>query len=949
MSLILIVSVCFDFSVNSNNFFKNISYNISLKSNENENVNHEDKKVSSLNNKIEGTYPLTDFDNEVSVREKISNSLAPQKVYEICSIKINDLTSELKKVLKNIWIIGIFIFLGYHVCIYLYFLRDLRKHNVGLYDNFCCDILKELSKKYNLKSIPKAYINEFAPMPMVVNIFKPSIIIPKHLIFDKNIEIILSHEIIHIKRRDLIFKYIILIANAIHWFNPFIYLLKELFNENCELVCDEILLNDKSLESKKIYGNIILDTVNKSKEFSKLTYVGFVSNKKILKKRVQAILNNNKLKNSRILYISSCTVVCMIFLFTVSCTLKNDYSTIQKSVNSISNIGPRIYGSQSNARISKEIKDYLSKSLSDKWKIETQKYNIKNPHKYELSIKSYDSEFILDNKNCIFLDIGADLNNLNSCRIVNDVEKIEGNKNYIFMSESKDEITKAFGLGNVKATIYVLNSNTFKLSKQAGNTVYSDNNKTYGAVNKDTAKLLEKFFDKDIKVSLKIDFNDLELENIIATMKGKDGSEAVLVTAHYDSVTALGEKKYSKGLLDNGSGVVLLLDMIRKFENLDFAPEHDIVFSFVNSEEQAMLLGYGGSKYLNTFMLGKYVDFTNLNLDCLGQKGIDELRYGIKGDLNEKYFEDLLIRSNGDKYKLIRDDTYGSDHINFKNAIFIYNFDRKDVIFHKEVDNKSSIDIKSLERISDICYETVKSLSYAKNEELLTKDSMMINENTVVSKCDSKFNSFINTLEFGEYVFFKCEEPDICKDIDYHYLINARYKLTSGDIATLKDIKGLELPFYENISEYVEFNLPNQEYVDTIELDTVYSFFSEKLNLQDIKNMYDINSISYTYFENNDLEKTYDCRMYNLNIDTLNYQFMLKQIDNSNDYEEIQGDGYVLYRGTSKDTNKYMTICIKSLDGIKYMLVVSSDFDTVYDDDVYLASLISKFYEKLIK
>lgn len=48
------------------------------------------------------------------------------------------------------------------------------------------------------------------------------------------------HELVHLKRRDLIYKLIIFIGTTIHWFNPVIYLMSKISFEDLELSCDEV-------------------------------------------------------------------------------------------------------------------------------------------------------------------------------------------------------------------------------------------------------------------------------------------------------------------------------------------------------------------------------------------------------------------------------------------------------------------------------------------------------------------------------------------------------------------------------------------------------------------------------------------------------------------------------------------------------------------------------------
>lgn len=49
---------------------------------------------------------------------------------------------------------------------------------------------------------------------------------------------------IHLKRNDLWIKALVLVANALHWFNPLVYVLRKDIHMWSELSCDEEVVKD---------------------------------------------------------------------------------------------------------------------------------------------------------------------------------------------------------------------------------------------------------------------------------------------------------------------------------------------------------------------------------------------------------------------------------------------------------------------------------------------------------------------------------------------------------------------------------------------------------------------------------------------------------------------------------------------------------------------------------
>lgn len=102
----------------------------------------------------------------------------------------------------------------------------------------------------------------YIEMPSVIGIFKPVIYMPESFInrfSPQDLQMILIHEMIHIKHKDLLFKFISLFTMAVHWFNPLCYLL---FFEICnisEVYCDEAVIQKMGQNITKKYGNLLID------------------------------------------------------------------------------------------------------------------------------------------------------------------------------------------------------------------------------------------------------------------------------------------------------------------------------------------------------------------------------------------------------------------------------------------------------------------------------------------------------------------------------------------------------------------------------------------------------------------------------------------------------------------------------------------------------------------
>lgn len=116
--------------------------------------------------------------------------------------------------------------------------------------------LEELKEKVRLRRNIQIYEISFPGGAFTVGYFHPVIMIPENLGRQQR-DIVLLHEMYHIKRNDVLFKFLSAAAVCIHWYNPLIYLLPGLVNRDCELNCDERVIGNLSREERLLYGREI--------------------------------------------------------------------------------------------------------------------------------------------------------------------------------------------------------------------------------------------------------------------------------------------------------------------------------------------------------------------------------------------------------------------------------------------------------------------------------------------------------------------------------------------------------------------------------------------------------------------------------------------------------------------------------------------------------------------
>ena len=94
--------------------------------------------------------------------------------------------------------------------------------------------------------------------PFVYGVFGPCIYLPDHL-EENELEYVILHEQIHIKRGDHIYRLLAYLALCIHWFNPLVWAAFSFSGRDMEISCDEAVIRKMGSKVKKEYSMSLLN------------------------------------------------------------------------------------------------------------------------------------------------------------------------------------------------------------------------------------------------------------------------------------------------------------------------------------------------------------------------------------------------------------------------------------------------------------------------------------------------------------------------------------------------------------------------------------------------------------------------------------------------------------------------------------------------------------------
>lgn len=151
------------------------------------------------------------------------------------------------------------------------------------------------AKKLGIKRSVRLLRSPKALVPMTCGWFRPSILLPVEASSwpEKRIDIVLLHELAHIKRGDFFLSFLTRMASILHWFNPLMWIaIKRLAIER-EHASDDYVLATGTKPTE--YASHLLDIARKAALSRWFSPVGITITKKSnLEERIMSILDNKR-------------------------------------------------------------------------------------------------------------------------------------------------------------------------------------------------------------------------------------------------------------------------------------------------------------------------------------------------------------------------------------------------------------------------------------------------------------------------------------------------------------------------------------------------------------------------------------------------------------------------------------------------------------------------------
>ena len=233
----------------------------------------------------------------------------------------------------GIWLVGMLTILAFHLRSYRKFTASVQRWGVDITDTQTLSVFQTVWRSMELSGTSIAIKQcVFLSGPMLIGYRQPKILLPEKAIPSDELEHIFRHELTHYKRRDLWMNLLVLLVSAIHWFNPFVYLMAKTIRADCEVACDEAAVAGKDTEKRKHYGETIIGFIGAKRAMTPVLSTYFYGGNNSMKKRLFSIMDTSQKRKSL-------AALCAISLLLTTLLLGNVFAAGAAANNNEQYIG----------------------------------------------------------------------------------------------------------------------------------------------------------------------------------------------------------------------------------------------------------------------------------------------------------------------------------------------------------------------------------------------------------------------------------------------------------------------------------------------------------------------------------------------------------------------------------------------------------------------------------
>ncbi len=228
-----------------------------------------------------------------------------------------------------VWMLGATAWLAASLAVHVRFVRTVRRWSRPIGEKEPLDALTRAKAHAGVRHRVRLRRCPAVASPMLVGVFRPVILLPDTALTGRALELVLLHELYHLRRGDIPAKMLLMLARAMHWFNPFMRYVARALAYHCEASCDALVVRNTDLDARQYYSETLIGIIRRHSGARSVLCTSYYGGVNGMKRRILSIMD---MGTKRIGALAACLTVALTLGMGMALALEPEEETARAAL-----------------------------------------------------------------------------------------------------------------------------------------------------------------------------------------------------------------------------------------------------------------------------------------------------------------------------------------------------------------------------------------------------------------------------------------------------------------------------------------------------------------------------------------------------------------------------------------------------------------------------------------
>jgi beta-lactamase regulating signal transducer with metallopeptidase domain/5-hydroxyisourate hydrolase-like protein (transthyretin family) len=182
--------------------------------------------------------------------------------------------------------------------------------------------LADLANRVGLRSAPELRLSDDADAPFVTGVLRPVVVLPRTLLSKLSADqrrIVVAHELVHVRRWDLVVGWAEVLLSVIWWFHPAMWWCRRSLRQSREDCCDDVLVASQLAQPESYCETLIQAALNQPTATNTAIAIeplalGFANQEHPAGRRIRRLMDDSIFRADRLRVSAFCTTLLVALI-----------------------------------------------------------------------------------------------------------------------------------------------------------------------------------------------------------------------------------------------------------------------------------------------------------------------------------------------------------------------------------------------------------------------------------------------------------------------------------------------------------------------------------------------------------------------------------------------------------------------------------------------------------